>query len=65
MALYTSEDAHYSIKKLASFMGIGLKNVHVIKTDARGKMCMKDLELQIQRSLTEGSTPFMVSATGI
>ena len=38
MVLYTSEDAHYSIKKMAVLQGIGSENVYLIKTDARGKM---------------------------
>lgn len=65
LVLFTSEDAHYSVKKLASFMGIGFDNVFAIKTDVRGKMCLIDLEQQIKRALTEGGTPFMVSATGL
>ncbi|XP_063698333.1 cysteine sulfinic acid decarboxylase [Culicoides brevitarsis] len=63
LVLFTSEDAHYSVKKLASFMGIGFDNVFPIKTDSRGKMCLVNLEQQIQRAITEGGKPFMVSAT--
>ncbi|XP_045462633.1 cysteine sulfinic acid decarboxylase [Harmonia axyridis] len=63
LVLFTSEDAHYSIKKLASFEGLGSDNVYLIKTDSRGKMDVKDLENQIERSLKEGAAPFMVSAT--
>ncbi|KAG7196623.1 hypothetical protein KM043_015973 [Ampulex compressa] len=63
MVLFTSEDAHYSIEKMASFLGIGSKNVYLVKVDKRGKMCPHDLERQIERSLNEGAVPFMVSAT--
>lgn len=38
LVIFTSEDAHYSIKKLASFMGIGSDNVYPIRTDAVGKI---------------------------
>lgn len=38
LVLFTSADAHYSIKKLASFMGIGTDNVYLINTDDIGKM---------------------------
>lgn len=38
LVLFTSADAHYSVKKLASFMGIGTDNVYLINTDDIGKM---------------------------
>lgn len=38
LVLFTSADAHYSVKKLASFMGIGTDNVFLIDTDDVGKM---------------------------
>ncbi|KAJ9589117.1 hypothetical protein L9F63_017576 [Diploptera punctata] len=63
LVLFTSKDAHYSIKKLASFLGIGSDNVYLIKTDSRGKMDTHHLEQEILRSLEEGAAPFMVSAT--
>lgn len=63
LIVFTSEDAHYSVKKLASFMGIGMQNVFSVKVDSRGKMCVKDLEKQVQQVLDEGAVPLMVSAT--
>uniref|UniRef100_A0A8D9B498 Cysteine sulfinic acid decarboxylase n=1 Tax=Cacopsylla melanoneura TaxID=428564 RepID=A0A8D9B498_9HEMI len=63
LVLYTSEDAHYSIKKLAAFEGLGSDNVYLIKTDARGRILPEDLRAQIERTLSEGAVPFMVSAT--
>lgn len=38
LVLFTSADAHYSVKKLASFMGIGTDNVYLINTDEVGKI---------------------------
>lgn len=61
--LFTSEDAHYSVKKLACFMGIGSDNVYLIKTDAVGKMDPAHLESEILRAKSENAAPFMVSAT--
>ncbi|GJQ68694.1 hypothetical protein Trydic_g17231 [Trypoxylus dichotomus] len=63
LVLYTSEDAHYSVKKLASFIGLGSNNVYPIKTDGRGRMCMQHLKEQIEKTLSEDAIPFMVSAT--
>jgi glutamate/tyrosine decarboxylase-like PLP-dependent enzyme len=38
LVLFTSADAHYSVKKLASFMGLGTDNVYLINTDDVGKL---------------------------
>lgn len=63
LVVFTSEDSHYSVEKLAAFMGIGARNVYKIKTDACGKLCSDHLEAEIVRAQTEGALPFMVSAT--
>lgn len=63
LVIFTSEDAHYSVKKLASFMGIGSDNVYPIRTDAVGKIQPEHLEAEILRAKSEGALPFMVSAT--
>ncbi|XP_046659625.1 cysteine sulfinic acid decarboxylase isoform X2 [Homalodisca vitripennis] len=63
LVLYTSIDAHYSVKKLATLQGLGSDNVYLVKTDALGRMDVEDLKAQIQRTLKEGAKPFMVSAT--
>ncbi|XP_012230302.1 cysteine sulfinic acid decarboxylase [Linepithema humile] len=63
LVVFTSEDAHYSVKKLAAFLGIGYDNVYQVKVDARGKMVVSDLEVQIARAVKEGAAPLMVSAT--
>lgn len=63
LVVYTSADAHYSIKKLCAFEGIGSDNLYLINTDARGKMDVAHLRQQIQKTLEEGAVPIMVSAT--
>ena len=63
LVLFTSEDAHYSIKKMASFLGLGSDNVYLIRCNSKGKMDVQHLEQEIQRALEEGAAPFMVSAT--
>lgn len=63
LVLFTSEDAHYSIKKMASLLGLGSDNVYLIHCNSKGKMDVQHLEQEIQRALEEGAAPFMVSAT--
>ncbi|KAL8165430.1 UNVERIFIED_CONTAM: Acidic amino acid decarboxylase gadl1 [Gekko kuhli] len=58
-----STECHYSVKKAASFLGIGTQNVYFIKSDERGKMIPEELEKQVQRARKEGAAPFFVSAT--
>lgn len=48
---------------MGSFLGIGSKNVYLVKTDDKGKMSLPDLRREIERAITEGAKPFMVSAT--
>uniref|UniRef100_A0A670KD47 Glutamate decarboxylase like 1 n=1 Tax=Podarcis muralis TaxID=64176 RepID=A0A670KD47_PODMU len=59
----TTSLCHYSVKKAASFLGIGTQNVYFVKSDERGKMIPEELEKQVQRARKEGSAPFFVSAT--
>ncbi|XP_061395670.1 cysteine sulfinic acid decarboxylase [Musca vetustissima] len=61
--IFTSEDSHYSVEKLAMFMGFGSENVCKIKTDTCGKIDTDDLEARIQQYIREGCEPLMVSAT--
>uniref|UniRef100_A0A8C0TIZ4 Cysteine sulfinic acid decarboxylase n=1 Tax=Canis lupus familiaris TaxID=9615 RepID=A0A8C0TIZ4_CANLF len=63
LALFTSKECHYSIKKGAAFLGLGTDSVRVVKTDERGKMIPEDLERQIGLAEAEGAVPFLVSAT--
>ncbi|SPP82540.1 cysteine sulfinic acid decarboxylase [Drosophila guanche] len=63
LIIFTSEDAHYSVEKLAMFMGFGSDHVIKIATNEVGKMRLSNLEEQIQRCLDNGWQPLMVSAT--
>ncbi|KAJ8267954.1 hypothetical protein COCON_G00131260 [Conger conger] len=63
LALFTSEHSHYSVKKAAHILGIGTKNVFVVKCDARGKMIPVELESSILRAKNAGCVPFYVNAT--
>lgn len=63
LVMFTSEDAHYSSGKLASFMGLGSDNVYKVNSCKRGKMIVEHLESEVLRAKNEGATPFMVVAT--
>lgn len=60
---YTSEDAHYSITKNASFSGIGIENIRNILTDKKGRICVEELEQKIVEDIAGGHVPFFVNAT--
>ena len=63
MIIYTSEESHYSIEKNAAMIGTGRKQVRKIKSDKLGRMCVEDLELQINNDLELGNIPCMINAT--
>ncbi|XP_011499286.1 PREDICTED: cysteine sulfinic acid decarboxylase [Ceratosolen solmsi marchali] len=63
LVIFTSEDAHYSVKKLAAFLGIGSENVRAVEVDERGKMRVEELERALSEVEAEGAFPLMVSAT--
>jgi len=63
LVAFTSEECHYSLQKAAATLGIGTKNMRKVKTDAKGKMIMADLEDKIISSLEKGERPFFVNAT--
>ncbi|KAM5188186.1 acidic amino acid decarboxylase GADL1 isoform 5-T5 [Callospermophilus lateralis] len=55
LTLFTSAECHYSMKKAASFLGIGTQNVCFVETDGRGKMIPEELEKQIWKARKEAS----------
>lgn len=61
--IFTSKRCHYSIKKAAIILGIGLQNVVEIETDNRGRMLTDALEAAIVETLNDGKRPLMVNAT--
>ncbi|XP_046560539.1 cysteine sulfinic acid decarboxylase-like [Haliotis rubra] len=63
LVLYTSELAHYSIRKAGCLLGFGDDNVRLVKTDAQGRMIPEDLEAQIEDTKQQGGRPFLVVAT--
>jgi glutamate decarboxylase len=63
LVMFTSEDAHYSVKKMAGLEGLGTDNVISVRTDDRGKMETGHLVQLITQHIALGHKPFLVSAT--
>lgn len=63
LVAFTSDESHYSLKKSVHWLGIGIKNLVVVKTNINGCMLIDDLEKQIQNVIQEGRQPFFVNAT--
>ncbi|KAM7351237.1 glutamate decarboxylase-like protein black [Cochliomyia hominivorax] len=61
--IFTSEDSHYSVEKLAMFMGLGSENVCKIKTNEVGKIDIEDLKNKIELCVNNNCEPMMISAT--
>lgn len=63
LALFTSEHSHYSVKKSAAVLGMGIENVVIVKCDERGKMIPAELESSIVTAEEKGLVPFYVNVT--
>lgn len=63
LVMFTSDQSHFSIIRAAALLGIGTDNVILVKSDERGKLIASDLAQKVERSKSEGATPFFVSAT--
>lgn len=63
IVMFTSEDSHYSAKKGASFLGIGMQNLITVETNDLGQMLVEDLEDKINEAHKNNLKPFLVNAT--
>jgi glutamate/tyrosine decarboxylase-like PLP-dependent enzyme len=63
VAIYTSAESHYSIRKDAGMLGIGRDNVRAIAADAEGRMLPDALAEAIASDKRAGITPVMINAT--
>ncbi|XP_069120622.1 cysteine sulfinic acid decarboxylase-like [Argopecten irradians] len=63
LRILASEQAHFSVKKGAAFLGFGMKNVVLVKCDSKGRMSTTDLEQKIQTLKSKGEEPLCVVAT--
>lgn len=62
-AIFVSDQAHYSYRKGAAVLGLGVSSVVSVKTNSEGRMLALDLVDQIERAEAEGRIPLMVGAT--
>lgn len=63
LAIYTSAESHYSIRKNAGMLGIGRDSVRAIDADEEGRMRPGALEQAIARDQAAGVLPVMINAT--
>jgi len=63
LCLLTSEKGHYSLKKGAAFLGLGMDGVITVATDSCGRMIPEKLEEAIIDAKAKGWQPFMVNST--
>ena len=63
LRVYTSMEAHYSVDKAVTVLGLGRQNLVKIQVDDRGRMCPQDLERAIESDLAAGFLPVMINAT--
>uniref|UniRef100_A0A4W5JVZ9 Cysteine sulfinic acid decarboxylase n=1 Tax=Hucho hucho TaxID=62062 RepID=A0A4W5JVZ9_9TELE len=63
LAVFTSQESHYSVMKAAAFQGIGTENVFQIKVDDWGCMIPEDLDEKIELAKSQEAFPFLVHAT--
>ncbi|KAJ5882578.1 uncharacterized protein N7529_001250 [Penicillium soppii] len=58
--IYISDQAHYSLAKMARILGFSEKNVRRIASDSRFRMQSQDLEHQIKQDRERGLKPFLI-----
>ncbi len=63
VAIYTSAESHYSIRKNAGMLGLGRDCVRAIEADIDGRMKVAALREMLERDIAEGVTPVAIVAT--
>lgn len=63
VALYCSQEAHYSVTRAAELLGIGGRWVRDIPIDGRRRMDPTALDAQLDEDIADGVTPIAVVAT--
>uniref|UniRef100_A0A7N4V1R1 Cysteine sulfinic acid decarboxylase n=1 Tax=Sarcophilus harrisii TaxID=9305 RepID=A0A7N4V1R1_SARHA len=55
LAIFTTQESHYSVQKGAAFLGMGTDSIRLVKADDRGRMIPEDLEKQINQAEAEAA----------
>jgi len=63
LVAFMSEEAHYSIERAASVVGLGTAAVRRVPVDAVGRMDPEALEALLAQVVADGDQPFFLSAT--
>ena len=63
LVIYTSQEAHYSIAKNATFAGIGKENVRYLPVNDLGQMETDLLDKWVAEDKAKGLHPFLINAT--
>ncbi len=63
LTMFVSDQAHYSLNKVANLIGIGSNNLIKIPSDHNGCMIVDELEAALIASEKKGDSPFLVVAT--
>lgn len=58
VAIFMNEAGHYSVKKGAAFLGLGVNSIYYVKTDKDYGMDETHLREQIQKAKDDGRTPY-------
>jgi glutamate decarboxylase/sulfinoalanine decarboxylase len=61
--IFVSQEAHYSFKKAAAALGLGLNSIVEVPTNAHGQMIPEQLDALIQQSIHQNTTPLLVGTT--
>ena len=63
LVAFCSEQSHYSYRKSALVMGIGMDNMIKVKCDGDGTMIAEELEKEVLAAKARGAVPFYVGTT--
>lgn len=62
VAIFVSEQAHYSFNKAVNLMGLGTDALYKIPSDAEARIIVSELEKTIESAEKEGKIPLMLTA---
>jgi glutamate/tyrosine decarboxylase-like PLP-dependent enzyme len=63
LAMFVSEESHYSFKRAASVIGIGFDAVYTMPTDDVGRVTSDGAAAAVRRAIADGRRPFMMVST--